>query len=78
MAAPFSGRHEARLIIFYKIIKRFSISDLTEAYNGTRRKHNKKFSQIGHSTNQYGQSFFPKTLLVHGTGLLSLKPRAEY
>ena len=45
---------------------------LVKAYKGTRRKHNMKFRQIGHSTSQYGQSFFPK-LLVHGTGLLLLE-----
>ena len=27
---------------------------LVEAYKGTRRKHNMKFRQIGHTTNQYG------------------------
>ena len=31
-------------------------------YKGTRRKHNMKFRQIGHTTHQYGQSFFPKTI----------------
>ena len=45
---------------------------LVEAYKGTRRKHNMKFRQIGHTTSQYGQSFFLK-LLVHGTGLLYIK-----
>ena len=35
---------------------------LVEAYKGTRRKHNMKFKQIGHTTSQYGQSFFPKTI----------------
>ena len=35
---------------------------LVEAYKGTRRKHNLKFRQIGHTTSQYGQSFFPKTI----------------
>ena len=48
---------------------------LVEAYKGTRRKHNMKFRQIGHTTSQYGQPFFPLKLLVHGTGLLSLKLR---
>ena len=33
-----------------------------EAYKGTRRKHNMKFRQIGHTTSQYGQSFSPKTI----------------
>ena len=32
---------------------------LVESYKGTRRKHNMKFRQIGHTTSQYGQSFFP-------------------
>ena len=27
-----------------------------------RRKHNIKFRQIDHTTSQYGQSFFPKTI----------------
>ena len=31
-------------------------------YKGTRRKHNMKFRQIGHTTSQYGQSFFPQTI----------------
>ena len=35
---------------------------LVEVYKGTRRKHNMKFRQIGHTTIQYGQSFFPKTI----------------
>ena len=35
---------------------------LVEAYKGTRRKHNMKFRQIGHTTSQYGQLFFPKTI----------------
>ena len=35
---------------------------LVEAYKGTRRKHNVKFRQIGLTTIQYGQSFFPKTI----------------
>ena len=30
----------------------------------TRIKHNMKFRQIGHTTIQYGQSFFPKTISV--------------
>ena len=37
-------------------------SVLVEAYKGTRRKYNMKFRQIGHTTNQYGQSFSPKTI----------------
>ena len=40
-----------------------------EAHKGTRRKHNMKFRQIGHTTIQ---SFFHKTIIVHGTCLPSL------
>ena len=71
-------RQEAQLILFYKIInglaQLLSEGVLVEAYKGTRRKHSMKFRQIGHTTSQYGQSFFLK-LLVHGMGLLSLKLR---
>ena len=35
---------------------------LVEAYKGTRKKHNMKFRQIGHTTSQYRQSFFLKTI----------------
>ena len=70
---PLSQRR--RLILFYKIINGLTQVPfegiLVEAYKGTRRKHNTKFRQIGHTTSQYGQ-FFLK-LLVHGMGLLSLK-----
>ena len=63
---------EAQLILFYKIINGLAQVPfeglLIEAYKGTRRKHNMKFRQIGHTTSQYEQSFFPK-LLVHGDGL---------
>ena len=45
---------------------------LVEAYKGTRRKHNMKFRQIGHTTSQHGHL---KKLLVHGIGLLLLKLR---
>ena len=52
-------RQEARLILFYKIINGLAQVPfegvLVEAYNGTRRKHNMKFRQIG-------QSFFPNTI----------------
>ena len=72
------SRQEARLILFYKLINGLAQVPfegvLVVAYKGTRRKHNMKFRQIGHTTSQYGQSFFLK-LLVHGTGLLSLKLR---
>ena len=69
-------RQEAQLILFYKIINDLAQvlfeGVLVEVYKGTQRKHNMKFRQIGHTTSQYRQSFFLK-LLVHGTGLLSLK-----
>ena len=59
-------RQEARLILFYKIINGLAQVPfegvLVEVYKGTRRKHNMKFRQIGHTTSQYGQSFFPKTI----------------
>ena len=59
-------RQEARLILFYKIITGLAQLPfdgvLVEAYKGTRRKHHMKFRQIGHTSNQYGQSFFPKTI----------------
>ena len=59
-------RQEARLILFYKIIHGLAQVPfegvLDEVYKGTRRKHNMKFRQIGHTTSQYGQSFFPKTI----------------
>ena len=61
-------RQEARLILFYKIINGLAQVPfegvLVEAYKDTRRKHNMKFRQIGHTTSQYGQSFFPKTISV--------------
>ena len=61
-------RQEARLILgfLYTIINGLAHvpfeSVLVEAYKGTRRKHNMKFRQIGHTTSQYRQSFFPKTI----------------
>ena len=59
-------RQEARLILYYKIINCLAQVPfegvLVEAYNDTRRKHNMKFRQIGHTTSQYGQSFFRKTI----------------
>ena len=33
-----------------------------QVYKGTTRKHNIKFRHIGHTTSQYGQSVFPKTI----------------
>ena len=35
---------------------------LVEAYKATRRKRSMKFRQIGHTTSQYGQAFFLKTI----------------
>ena len=59
-------RREARLILFYKIINGLAQVPfkgvLVEAYKGTRRKHNMKFRQIGHTTSQYRQLFFPQTI----------------
>ena len=52
-------RQEARLILF--TVLPFE-GVLVEVYKGTRRKHSMKFRQIGHTTSQYGQSFFPKTI----------------
>ena len=58
-------RQEARLILFYKII--YGLAQVpfegvfVEAHKGTRRKHSMKLRQIGHTTSQYGQLFFPKT-----------------
>ena len=61
-------RQEARLILFYKILNGLAQVSfegiLVEAYKGTRRKHNMKFRQIGHTTSQYGQSFYPKTIIA--------------
>ena len=47
-------RQEARLVLFYKIINGLAqvpfVGVLVEAYKGTRRNHNMKFRQIGHTT----------------------------
>ena len=47
------------LILFYKIINSLAQVHfegiLVEVYKGTRRKHNMKFRQIGHTIIQYGQ-----------------------
>ena len=64
---PLSQRRpEAQLILFYKIIKGSAQVPfkgvLVEAYKGTRRKHSMEYRQIGHTTSQYGQSFFSKTI----------------
>ena len=59
-------RQEARLILFFKIINGLAPVPFegvhVETYKDTRRKHNMKFGQIGYTTSQYGQSFFPKTI----------------
>ena len=61
-------RQEARPILFKKIINGLAQVPfegvLVEAYKGTRRKPNMKFRQIGHTASQYGQSFFPKTIIT--------------
>ena len=60
---PLSQRRD---IQFYKIINGLAQVPfegvLVEACKGTRRKHSLKFRQLGHTTSQYGQSFFPKTI----------------
>ena len=60
-------RQEDRPILFLKIINGLAQVPfegvLVEVYKGTtRRKHNMKFRQIGHTLSQYGQSFFPKII----------------
>ena len=54
------------LLCIYKIINGLAQVPfegvLVEAYKGTRRKHNMKFRQIGHTTSQYGPSFFPRII----------------
>ena len=74
---PFSQwRQEARLILFYKISNSLAQVPfegvLVEAYKGTRRKHNMKFRQIGHTqgtkriTGQYSllRTSAPQEVLV--------------
>ena len=69
-------RQEARLILFYKIIHGLVQVPfecvLVEAYKGTRRKHNLDRLAIQLASME---SSFSLKLLVHGTGLLSLKLR---
>ena len=76
-------RQEARLILFYKIINGLAQVPfecvLVEAYKGTRRKHNMKFRQIGHTTSQYGQLFFPKTISAwNGLAFAEAPPLAVF
>ena len=63
---PLSKRREnARLILFYKIIKNLAMvphSCLEKADGRTRKKHNLKFRHIGYNVDPYGQSFFPKCI----------------
>ena len=62
MNASFSRETEGST---YSVLQNYQVpfeGVLVEAYKGTRRKHNMKFRQIGHTTSQYGQSFFPKTI----------------
>ena len=56
-------------VVTYSILQNFNglaqvpfEGGLVDAYKGTRRKHSMKFRQIGHTTSQYGQSFFLKTI----------------
>ena len=60
-------RQEARLFL-HKMINSLAQVPFegihVEAYKGTRRKYNMKFRQIGHTTSQYGQSFFLKTISI--------------
>ena len=69
-------RQEARLRLFYKINNGLALVPFEDvligAYKGTRIKYNMKFRQIGYTTNH---SSFALKLLVHGTGLPSLKLR---
>ena len=78
MAASFPNDTVGYTISVYKSMNGLSQMPfeglLIEAYKGTRRKHNMKFRLIGQTISQYGQSFSIK-LLVHGTGLISLKIR---
>ena len=71
-------RQEALLILFYKIIHGVAQVPfegvLVEAYKGTRRKHSMKFRQMAIQLANM-DSRFPLKLLVHGTGLLSVKLR---
>ena len=66
-------RQEAQIILFYKIINGLAQLPfegvIVEAYKGTRRKHNMKFRQIGHTTSQYGQSFSPSKTISAWNGL---------
>ena len=66
LVASFSKETGGMTYSVYKIINGLAQVPfegiLVETYKGTRRKHNMKFRQIYHTTSQYGQSFFPKTI----------------
>ena len=58
----YQRRQEAQLILLYTIFNRLLQvpfeGALIEAFKDTRRKHNMKFRQLGHTTSHYEQSFF--------------------
>ena len=69
-------RQEARLILFYKIINGLAQVpfEVVEAYKDTRRKTTSNLDRLAIQLASIDSRFFLK-LLVHGTGLLSLKLR---
>ena len=76
-------RQDARLILFYKIMNSLVQVPfegvLIEEYKCTRRKHNMKFKQIGHTTRQYGQSYFSKTIRTwNGLAFAEAPPLAVF
>ena len=76
-------RQEARLILFYKIIHSLAPvpfeGALIVAYKDTRRKHNMKSRQIGHTTSQYGQLLFLKTISTwNGLAFAEAQPLAAF
>ena len=60
------SRQEARLILLKLLTAWHNCSSKTSLLRSiskrTRRKHNTKFRQVGHTTSQYCQSFFLKTI----------------
>ena len=66
MAASFSnetgGSTNSVLQNYYGLAQVPFEGVLIEVYKGTRRKLNMKFRHIGHTSSQYGQSFFPKSI----------------
>ena len=71
-------RQEARIVQFYKIINGLAQVPfegvIVGAYKGIRRKHHMKFRRLAIQLASMDSRFFLR-LLVHGTGLLSLKLR---